>query len=346
MFERIESLELIGDEETLDLEIESPFHNFYANGICVSNSHSLSYSYVAIQTLYLKHYYPTEFYCALLNHPKTGNDDEKNKAWLNSALLSAMSKGIKIVPPNRKSNWNWTIIEDKVIAMGYSSINGMGEVAFAELRANKVELMDKQGFFSAKWSKFNKTNFEACLKAGLFDDWSDSREELLELKQVKYKQSNQIDLFSGEVDTILSVAERKIKKSTEKTTEEEKYNQFIEVCSLDLRLLDRIASVKDQFFKATGRHVDSVMSFDSPEKFYYFMISGIEKRTSEWKKSDFYLIEVSDGSGKKRIMMNDDMYRKVSGVLERGAFYVTKFTKTKKGYLNFNPAAPFRRVIV
>ena len=55
--------------------------------------------------------------------------------------------------------------------------------------------MDKEEFFSTKWSKFNKTNFEACLKAGIFDDWSNSREELKEIKQIKYKQTNQMDLF-------------------------------------------------------------------------------------------------------------------------------------------------------
>jgi DNA polymerase-3 subunit alpha len=44
-----------------------------------NKSHSVSYSYIAMQTLYLKHYYPTEFYCALLNHPKTSTDKEKDK---------------------------------------------------------------------------------------------------------------------------------------------------------------------------------------------------------------------------------------------------------------------------
>ena len=231
-------------------------------GYSFNLSHSLSYSYVAAQTLYLKHYYPTEFYCALLNHPKSGNDLEKNKAWLNSAIISTMSKGIKIVPPNRKSNWNWTIIDDKIIAMGYSSINGMGEIAFNELKKNKVELMDKEEFFSTKWSKFNKTNFESCLKAGLFDDWSKSREELKEIKQIKYKKSNQIDLFSGEVDTFLIVAERKIDKNLQKTTDEQRYTDFLEICSLDLNLLNKIASVKEQFMKATGLNIDSALNFE------------------------------------------------------------------------------------
>ena len=68
-FEEIVECVELGDEETLDLEIDSEFHNFYANDVCVSNSHCVSYSYIACQTLFLKHYYPTEFYTALRQQP-------------------------------------------------------------------------------------------------------------------------------------------------------------------------------------------------------------------------------------------------------------------------------------
>lgn len=315
-------------------------------GYSFNLSHSLSYSYVAMQTLYLKHYYSVEFYSSLLNHPKTGSDDDKNRAWLNSALLSAMSKGIRITPPNRKSNWSWTIVDDKTIAMGYSSINGMGEVAFMELQANNVKNLDKTAFFSIKWSKFNKSNFEACVKAGLFDDWSDSREELKQLKQIKHKQSNQMDLFSGEVDTVLTVAERKISNTLPKTTEEERYAQFMEVCPLDLRTLNRIVALKEQFFTATGKQIDSVLNFEDKENYYYFMLNGKEKKTSSYNNSEYHLLTLSDGSGNKKVVMNEALHTKYAPILENGCFFVTKFYKNKKGYLNFNQAAPFRKVMV
>ncbi|MFA5652466.1 MAG: hypothetical protein WC933_03825, partial [Candidatus Paceibacterota bacterium] len=106
-FEKIIEIEEIGEVETYDLEIDSEFHNYYANDVCVSNSHSVSYSYITAQTLFLKHYYPTEFYVALLNHPKSNNNKEKEKQWVQSAILSAMSKGIEIVPPTIQSNWEW-----------------------------------------------------------------------------------------------------------------------------------------------------------------------------------------------------------------------------------------------
>jgi hypothetical protein len=44
--------------------------------------------------------------------------------------------------------------------------------------------------------------------------------------------------------------------------------------------------------------------------------------------------------------MNNDMYEKLRVMLEANCFYVTKFFKNKKGFLNFNLSAPFRKVIV
>ena len=54
------------EEESYDLECED-VHHFYANGILVSNSHSLSYSLVSYWTAYLKANFPKEFIEVLLN---------------------------------------------------------------------------------------------------------------------------------------------------------------------------------------------------------------------------------------------------------------------------------------
>src|ERR1035437_1366595 len=169
MFEEIISFEEIGIEETYDLEIDSEFHNFYANDICVSNSHALSYSYLAMQTLFLKHYYPTEFYTALLNHPKDSGKKEEQQAWISTAISSAIAKGIKVVPPTTKTGWNWTMTGDKEISMGFGGINGFGEIAYAELNrllTEKNKTLDTitiGQFFDLPFSKFNKKAFESAV---------------------------------------------------------------------------------------------------------------------------------------------------------------------------------------
>jgi len=331
--------EYSGAYDTMDLEIDSEFHNFYANDICVSNSHSVSYSYIGMQTLYLKHYYPTEFYCALLNHPKTYQDKDKERQWIGSAIMSAMSKGMNIVPPNRKSNWEWTIIDDKTIAMGYSSINGLGEIAFKELKDKKVQDLDINAFFNTKWSKFNKKSFEVCVKAGLFDDWSSSREEIISWRSIKIHDVKQYAMFTNEVG-FAAVAH--VKKYP-LTTEEQKYTEFIEVCNLDLRLLKKIEELKKLFFKETNMEIEPVTNFEDPTKYYYFCLNDVKEQLSG-RGTKYYSLMIGDGIISKKVNMWANMYDKVKGNLTKDSFYVTKFLK-QKGFLAFNASAQFRKVL-
>jgi len=343
MFERITKIEYIGKQETIDLEIDSEFHNFYANDICVSNSHSFAYSVLALRTLYLKHYYPTEFYCALLNHSKKGsgkNAKEKEEKWLMAAIMAAINKDIEIVNPNRKSDWEWTIIGDKKIAMGYSSINGMGQIAFQEIKKNNLSNMTKEQFYEKKWTKFNKGSFEACVKAGMFDDWSKSREELNELRTVKIKNVKQYDMFTGEAGIQHVIKLQKFKN----TLESQKQQEFMEVCSLDLKKIKKIAEIKAKFFEETGRTIDAVTNFEDDNLYYYFSIVKIEEKISQKKQTKYYSLILSDGFGTKTVNMWSKMYDNIKSILHPGSYYITKFMK-QKGFLAFNASAPFRKVL-
>lgn len=311
-------------------------------GYSFNKSHSFAYSVLALRTLYLKHYYPEEFYCALLNHPKKGsgkNAKEKEQKWLMSTIMAAMNKGIEVIHPNRKSNWEWTIIENKKIAMGYSNISGLGEIAYKELIANNISKMSKDDFFAKKWSKFSKKSFEVAVKAGIFDDWSHSREELIELRSIKIKDVKQYDLFTGEAG-IQSIIKIKKYKST---TEEERYSQFLEVCNLDLTTIKKISEIRENFFNETGRIIEPITNFEDSNSFYYFKLVKIEQRVSEKKQMKFYSCLLSDGFGTKTVNMWSNMYENIKGVISPGSYYITKFMK-QKGFLAFNAAAPFRKV--
>lgn len=311
-------------------------------GYSFNKSHSFSYSVLALRTLYLKFYYPEEFYCALLNHPKKGsgkNAKEKEQQWLMSTIMAAMNKGIEVIHPNRKSKWEWTIIDNKKIAMGYSNINGLGEIAYKELVANNVGKMTKEEFFAKKWSKFNKKSFEGAVKAGVFDDWSHSRDELIDLRNTKIKDVKQYDLFTGEAGIQNIIKTRKYKS----TTEEERYNEFLEVCNLDLTTIKKISEIKENFFKETGRIIEPITSFENSNSFYYFKLVKIEQKVSEKKQMKYYSCLLSDGFGTKTVNMWSNMYDNIKGVISPGSYYITKFMK-QKGFLAFNAAAPFRKV--
>ena len=300
-------------------------------------SHSVCYSYLAMQTLFLKHYYPTEFYTALLNHPKSNSDKEKEKQWLQAALLSAMSKGIEIAPPVRQSNWEWTSIEDKKIAMGFSGINGMGDIAFKELKAKNIGELTRDEFFATHFKKFNKGSFGACLKAGLFDDWSPSREEITAWRDVKVKDVMQLDIFGNfGMDAVT------VYKKFNKTPEEIKQKEFLEVCSLDLDLMRKIHEMRNAFIEEYGVVIEPVTNFDEPQNYYYFCLNNVEQKLTKTGRK-MYVLHLSDGATVKKVIMWDNMYKKLAPKLQNGSIYVTKFMKSK-GWLSFDANADFRKV--
>jgi DNA-directed DNA polymerase III PolC len=70
-WDRIVSIEAVGDKETYDLKIERD-HNFVANHFVVHNSHSASFALLVYTSAWIKHYEPAAFCAALLNSQPMG----------------------------------------------------------------------------------------------------------------------------------------------------------------------------------------------------------------------------------------------------------------------------------
>lgn len=312
-------------------------------GYSFNKSHSLSYSYLALQTLYLKRYYPLEFYCSLLNHPKSSGDKDEQKKWLSSAIYSAVSKGIKISAPSLKSGKFWSITGEREISMGLSSIDGFGDAAYDELIeiANKkgkpIHEFTKEEFFSQNFSKFNKTSFESCLKAGVFDKFSNSRNYLVALKEgkkgskskVSERQLSMWDLSS--FDTIPSVDE----SLYQPTSEELKKIEFIEVCNFDL---DEILSVSEIRKKIEEKHglIENVLNFSSNGR-YYFVVKEIKVNNTKRGNGIYLRLKVGDGLSHEYINMFDPLASKYANFFKRDGVYVASFVKNDKGFMNFQP---------
>jgi DNA-directed DNA polymerase III PolC len=70
-WDRIVSIEPVGDKQTFDLQIEGD-HNFVANHFVVHNSHSASFALLVYTSSWIKHYEPAAFCAALLNSQPMG----------------------------------------------------------------------------------------------------------------------------------------------------------------------------------------------------------------------------------------------------------------------------------
>lgn len=179
MFDEIVSLEEIGEENVYDLEIDSEFHNFYANGVVV---HNCAYAYIAWQCLYFKTYYPAYFYCACLNQE---SDTDEIKLVINFAKVN----GIKVKPISiNKSEYLSTVESDNVIRLGYKLLKGMGESAQGELKTLKLnecktifEVLEKP------FKKINSTALNNLIDLGCFDELDENRNRIKKLF-VLYKE--------------------------------------------------------------------------------------------------------------------------------------------------------------
>ena len=326
-------------------------------GYSFNKSHSLSYSYLAMQTLYLKHYYPTEFYTALLNHPKSG-PKEKQQAWIASAIASAMSKGIIIKRPSRRSGWEWTMTGDHEISMGFSGINGFGAIAYEEMNSliNNVKVKDGEDkktlqtismsvFMRLPFSKFNKTAFTACLKAGVFDDWGDSREQLLAVKMKKKKKevANQTILFDMN-DPSFDIPVINDTKKYPPTTDNEKRIDFITVCNFDLEKIKYILDIKRDVNERAKRDkiVETIVNFDDND-FYIFVVETfklIQGRTGK----EYLTMRVGDGISFATLRAFDPTVKDLLPILQNNGIYVAEFVKNDKGYINFKRGTRIVRV--
>lgn len=114
-----------GYKEVYSVEMEAPYHTFtLQNRLITSNSHSAAYAYTAYQTLFLKTFYPSEFYCALLN---SDIDAEKTSEY----IFEAKCQGIPIYPPDAYlSDKKWKKDKEGGLRYGLEKIKNVGKAEF------------------------------------------------------------------------------------------------------------------------------------------------------------------------------------------------------------------------
>jgi error-prone DNA polymerase len=110
------------DKETAE-EIFRQLAGFAGFGFC--KSHAVAFGLVAYQTLYLKAYFPAEFYCSLLNHQPMG-------FYPSSVLIGAARRhGVPVLRPDINHSREACTLEGQgpppSIRLGLRYVHGLGE---------------------------------------------------------------------------------------------------------------------------------------------------------------------------------------------------------------------------
>jgi DNA polymerase-3 subunit alpha len=144
-------------------------------GYGFNRSHSAAYGMLTYQTGYLKHYFPVEFFAALLTCDKDDTDA------VVKFIAEAKSHGIAVLRPDvNVSDTDFSVVEEgegekkkKVIRFGLGAVKGVGEGAVEVIKAAREQGGPFLSLFDfcrrVDGRKVNRKVIEALVKAGAFD---------------------------------------------------------------------------------------------------------------------------------------------------------------------------------
>ena len=194
MFEKIIDVKKIGEQKTYDLEVNNKNHNFYANDVCVGNSHALAYAYISMQCLFLKAYYPTYFYANLLNYEAT--DEYQN------IIAAAIADGIDVLGVSiNKSDYRFKV-EDGKIRIGFAAMKGFGDKANEELQAFNIgQYKTIEEVLALPYKKVNSAAMQCLIDVGAFDEFGIEKEKVQIVREL-YKDKKIEKWFSRKKDAL------------------------------------------------------------------------------------------------------------------------------------------------
>ncbi len=188
------------------------------SGYGFNKSHSVAYAYVSYQTAWLKAHFPAPFMAAVLS----GMMDDTDRVAF--TVGESKKSGLIVGAPNVcKSEYEFSIADNKTIIYGLGAIKGVGEslvravVLERENNGNYADIFDFCLRIEKKY--LNKRAIEALIYSGAFDVFGHNRETLIAtypraIKQAEQRQNDfskgQASLFS-EVESHIEYEKKYIK---------------------------------------------------------------------------------------------------------------------------------------
>lgn len=175
----IKSIKVVGLDQTYDLEVNHPDHQFYlSNGMLTSNSHSILYSLISYHTAYLKAHYKLPFLTAnLISEAKSNAKSAKGN--ILKIKEEIRKSGVTIVPPNiNQSLMTYKILDDDTLLCGIDAIKFTGKTTAPEILA-KRPFRSFEDFILRVDSRNVRANaIQALAASGCLDEFGLSRKQM------------------------------------------------------------------------------------------------------------------------------------------------------------------------
>lgn len=162
-YEKIISIKKHKPEDVYDIEMEdSSRPTFIANGFVSHNSHSVSYTIISYWTMYLKIYYPLEFYSAIME--LTASEDKKKKI-----LKEYKKENFKILPIDINKSAKGFSIGENGLRIGFKDIKGIGDITSNTIVKNQPYLSYSDFEHKTRKHKISETIKQNLVNLGAFD---------------------------------------------------------------------------------------------------------------------------------------------------------------------------------
>ncbi|MDI7277503.1 MAG: OB-fold nucleic acid binding domain-containing protein, partial [Anaerolineae bacterium] len=177
--------------ESEAMEIFSKLAGFAGYGFC--KSHAAAFAQTAYHTLHLRHYYPAEYYCGLLN--------ARPGYWGPDVIVGdARRHGVRILPVDvNLSRGKCRVEGEGAVRLGLEYVLGLGEVAI-----ERLEKAQAAGPFRSledlyRRARLSREQAEALVRAGALDSLGQPRRQLLwELGRLRHTEGElQIEIPEG-----------------------------------------------------------------------------------------------------------------------------------------------------
>lgn len=188
---KIRSIELDKIEETFDVTMDGPNHNFVTgSNIVTCNSHAVAYAVLAYKTAWLKCHFPLEFFASYLTYSNYKMDPKEEVYRL---VQDARLFDINILPPDiRQKNVQFEIVPDSnTIRFGLGSIRGVGETAIQKIISENS--LNSWPEFLAAVPDLHRNVGVALIKAGACDRYGLERNRMVQELEAVLGTSDAID---------------------------------------------------------------------------------------------------------------------------------------------------------